>query len=99
LEVAVQAAAGAELGWDRLPVTARPQYVEDAVEDAAIIEAGPTALGGSSDTGQMKFEAFPECVRNPEVVDNRGARSGHERPPVRIGRPAQVLFAPKEVLG
>jgi hypothetical protein len=32
LKVAVQAAAGTELGWSGLPLTTGPQDVEDAVE-------------------------------------------------------------------
>ena len=52
LEVPVQAAAGAELGRDGLPLAARPQDVEDAVENLAVRQAGTPTLRGSPDLGQ-----------------------------------------------
>jgi hypothetical protein len=48
LEVPMEAAAGAELGWDGLPVTASPQHVEDAVKDLAIGEWRSPSFAGPS---------------------------------------------------
>jgi hypothetical protein len=93
LEVAMKTAAGAEFGWDGLPVTARAQHIENAVKDLAIGEWRSAPFARPSNAGQKGFDALPKSVGNAKVIVDSGARSGHEGPPVRKGRPAQALFA------
>jgi hypothetical protein len=98
LEVPVQAAAGAELGRDGLPVAPRPQDVEDAVEHPAVRQPGPAALGGPPDLGEQRLDPLPEGVRDAEILDHHGARCGHNPPP-RGRMPLPALFARRERFG
>lgn len=59
LEVAMQAAAGAELRGSGFPVRAGAQDIEDAIEDLAVGQGGPSALGRAAPLGEQGFQALP----------------------------------------
>ena len=92
LEVPVQAAAGPELGRDGLPVAARPQDVEDAVENLAVRQAGTPTPRGSPDLGQEWRDPVPQRVRETEFLDDTITCGGHDDFPQRANRWALTLY-------
>ena len=93
LEVPVETTAGPELGRDGLPVTTRPQDVEDAIEDVTIGQAGAATPGGPPNLREERFHPIPQGIRHTKRLDNGVTCGGHDDSPQWANPWALTLYS------
>src|SRR5262249_61136460 len=62
LEAAVRGAAAAQLLGQRVPLTPRPQHVEDGAEDATVVDAGAAATKAGRRGRKQPLDPGPAAV-------------------------------------